>query len=507
MLQEYWQQTVEIFWVYVPQLVAAIAILVVGWLGALLLAAIVRGVLRRTSLDNRVAELIAGEGKEPIEIERAVGRVVFFLAMLFVLVGFFEVLNLTIITQPLTALLSGITAYVPNVLGAVGLLLIGWIVASVARKLLTMSLRAIDVDRRLGGEAGIDVEDSRPLSTSFAEAVYWLILLLFLPAALAALGVEGLLGPVEGLVGEILGVVPNLFAAALILAIGWFGARLVQRVVSSLLAASGADALAEQAGITSALGTKKLSSLIGLLVYVLILIPVLISALQALQLTAITGPATDMLSNILGSVPFLFGAALLLLLAYFVGRIVAELVRNLLRSAGFDKVLAHIGIGGSVAQGASAPSAVVATLLVVAIMLFASIEAAALVGFENLSALLSAFVVFAGQVIVGLIVLGVGLYLARVAADAVRASDVAQARVLGVATYASIAVLAGAMALRQMGLAEDIINLAFGLLLGSIAVATALAFGLGSREIAARHVERWVAALNDADAGRGPSAR
>jgi hypothetical protein len=61
--------------------------------------------------------------------------------------------------------------------------------------------------------------------------------------------------------------------------------------------------------------------------------------------------------------------------------------------------------------------------------------------------------------------------------------------------------------LRQMGLAEDIINLAFGLLLGSIAVATALAFGLGSREIAARHVERWIAALNDADAGRGPSAR
>jgi hypothetical protein len=45
------------------------------------------------------------------------------------------------------------------------------------------------------------------------------------------------------------------------------------------------------------------------------------------------------------------------------------------------------------------------------------------------------------------------------------------------------------MGLRQMGIADDIVNLAFGLLLGAIAVAVALAFGLGSREIAAREVE------------------
>ena len=47
------------------------------------------------------------------------------------------------------------------------------------------------------------------------------------------------------------------------------------------------------------------------------------------------------------------------------------------------------------------------------------------------------------------------------------------------------------MALRQMGLANEIINLAFGLLLGAIAVAVALAFGLGGREIAARTLTEW----------------
>ena len=502
MIQELWQQTVDVFWVYVPRLAAAVAILVVGWLAALLLAAIVRGALRRTSLDNRIADWIASDKEEPIEIERAVGRIVFFLAMLFVLVAFFDALDLTVVTEPLNALLSGISGYVPNLLGAAALLLTGWIVASVIRRLLNVALRRLEVDRRLGGGAGIEAAEELPLSSSFSEAVYWLILLLFLPAALGALGVEGLLGPVEGLVDEILGIIPNLFAALLIFAVGWFAARLVQRVVTNLLAAAGIDAVADQLGLSSTLGAKKLSGVVGLLLYVLILIPVLISSLQALELSAITGPATEMLSSILSAIPLLFGAGLLLVLAYFVGRIVAELVSTLLRSAGFDNVLEHIGIGG--ARATVAPSAIIGTLLVVAIMLFASIEAAALVGFETLSALVAGFVVFAGQVVIGVVVLGVGLFLARVASEAIRVSGIRQAQILGLATYSAIVILAGAMALRQMGLADDIINLAFGLLLGSVAIAIALAFGLGSRDIAARQVESWVATLHSDSAGEEP---
>ena len=112
-------------------------------------------------------------------------------------------------------------------------------------------------------------------------------------------------------------------------------------------------------------------------------------------------------------------------------------------------------------------------------------------GFQNLSALLSNFVGFAGQVILGLVVFGVGLFLANVAAETVRSSSAKQASLFAAAARISIIVLAGAIALRQMGLANEIIELAFGLLLGSIAVAVALAFGLGGRDIAARQIEQW----------------
>lgn len=491
---------------YLPNLVGALLILVIGWLAALVLAAIVRGALKRTTLDNRLVAAIGGESARDVQVERIAGKAVYYLAMLFVLVAFFQALNLTIITEPLNALLTRVTEFVPRVLGAGALLALAWVLATVLRTLVSKAMTATDLDRRLGGEAGFEDGEALPLSQTLGEAVYWLVFLLFLPAILGALALEGLLEPVQGLTDQVLTFLPNIFAAGLILAIGWFVARLVQRIVANLLAAAGFDSLAERVGLDSALGDRKLSGLLGLIVYVLVLIPVLISSLNALELDAITRPASNMLGQILDAVPGLFAAGLLLTIAYFIGKLVSGLISNLLAGAGFNSVLAHLGFGTGDPEGGGAndentPSDVVGILIMVAIMLFASIEAAGLLGFVALSGLLSGFIVFAGQVVLGLIVLGVGLYLSNVAARAVLASGAPQSGLLATAARISIIVLAGAMALRQMGLADDIINLAFGLLLGSIAVAVALAFGLGARETAARYVDEWTRNFRSKDPG------
>jgi hypothetical protein len=227
-------------------------------------------------------------------------------------------------------------------------------------------------------------------------------------------------------------------------------------------------------------------------VYVLVLIPVLIAALNALALEAITRPASNMLNVILVALPAIFAASLVVMIAYVVGRVVAGLITNLLTGAGFNAVLALLGLGKEPAEGERTPSEIVGYLVLVAIMLFAAIEASRLLGFVLLADLVVQFTVFAGQVILGLIIFAIGLYLANLAARTVQASGAVQAGLLAMAARISILVLAGAMALRQMGLANEIINLAFGLLLGAIAVAVALAFGLGGREAAARELEEWL---------------
>jgi len=492
-VQVFLEQMAQLVGGYIPNLIAALVILVVGWLVALIISAIVRGALRRTTLDNRLARWVVGEeAAKAIEVERHIARGVYYLIMLFVLIAFFQTLGLTIITEPLNQLLIQVFEYAPRLLGAGLLLLIAWIVASALKLVISRVLSAAKIDERLGSGAGLEEEKHVPLAQTLGNAVYWLVFLLFLPAVLSALALEGLLQPVQGMINQILGFLPNIFAAGLILAIGWFVARIVQRIVTNLLAAVGTDRLSERVGLAPVLGKQQLSGLLGLVVYVLILIPVLIAALNALALEAITRPASNMLSVILEALPAIFAAILVVVIAYVVGRVVAGLLTSLLTGVGFNAILARLGLGKEPGEGERTPSEVVGYLVLVAIMLFAAIEASRLLGFVLLANLVVQFTAFAGQVVLGLIVFAIGLYLANLAAKTVQASGVAQAGLLAMAARVSILVLAGAMALRQMGLANEIINLAFGLLLGAIAVAVALAFGLGGREAAARELEEWL---------------
>ncbi len=490
-MQAMMDQVVQFLGARAPTLLVALGILVGGWIVALMAAAAVRGILSRTTLDNRLAEWVFGEEKAgKIEVERVAGQLVFYLGMLFVFVGFFQKLGLTLITQPLTLLLNEIFGFAPQLLGAIALLLLAWLAATFLRLLLTGVLDKTQLDERLTAEAGMEGDKPVPLAKTLGDAVYWLVFLLFLPAILGTLGLQGILEPVQGMLNKALAFLPNLLTAGLTLAVGWFLARVVQRIVTNVLAALGTDRLSADLGMDAALGSRKLSGLIGVVAYVMILIPVLISALNALALEAITRPASNMLGILLAAVPSIFAAALLLALAYMVGRLVAGLTSNVLTHAGFDGVFARLGLKIETKAGAG-PSAMVATLVNIGILFFAGIEAFRLLGFATAADLVANFMVLAGHILLGLVVFGVGLFLANLAAETVRSNQTAQANLLAVASRVSIIVLASAMALRQMGLANEIINLAFGILLGSVAVAIAIAFGLGGRDVAARFLDDW----------------
>jgi len=121
---------------YLPKVAAAIGILVVGWIIAMIAASAIRAALNRTTLDNRLAAWFAGDEKaRKINIEAAVGRVAYYLVMLFVLVAFFQALELTMVTEPLNALLTRLFEFVPRILGGGALLLVAWLLATALRGL------------------------------------------------------------------------------------------------------------------------------------------------------------------------------------------------------------------------------------------------------------------------------------------------------------------------------------------------------------------------------------
>jgi hypothetical protein len=495
-MQSFWGQIVSTLGAYLPSLAGAVVILVGGWLVAFGLSTLVRKILHKTNLDSKAASWISGEETaRKIEVEQGISKGVFYLIMLFVLVAFFQTLGVTQITEPLNRFLTQVFVFAPQILGALLLIVIAWAVASVLKMLVYRGLSAFGIDRRLGTHAGLEESTRIPLTRSLADIVYWLVFLLFLPGILSTLRLEGILGPIQTMVDKILGFMPNIFTSAVIFLVGWFVARVVQKIVTNLLAAMGIDKLLEKVGLTEALGKQGLSGLIGLIVYVFILIPIIIAALNALAIDAITKPASEMLNTILATIPDIFAATLVLTIAYVVGRLVTTLITNLLTGIGFNSLFVWLGLSHKPAEGTQSPSAVVGFLILVVIMFFAIIEASDLLGFAALSNLISQMIVFVSHVIVGLIVFGIGLFLANLVSKTIKTTDAANASIFALVAKIAILVLVGAMALRQMGLANEIINLAFGLILGALALALAIAFGVGGREVAAQELQDWIKSI------------
>lgn len=497
-MMDYWERFRALTESHLPEvayLLAPFAILILGWLVALVVAAVLNAVLKRTDLDNKLFKSILGEETAAgIKPERWISKGAYYLLMLFVLVAFFQSIGLTIVTQPLNAVLIQIFSFAPRLLSAGLLLLLAWVIARITRALVVRMLNAIRADEKLSDSAGLEGQTPVPLSQNMGNAIYWLVFLVFLPGILDALSLEGLLAPVRTMLGKGMAFVPNIFAAGLIMLVGWFAARIGQRIVTNLLAATGLDEMGKRFGLPTILSKANLSGLAGTIVYALVLILVAVAALDALQFAAISQPASQMLAAIFTAIPAIFTAALTILIAYLVGRFAAGLIADILQGMGFDDLFQRLGLSGS-AAGQRSPSNLVGYLVLVAVMLFASIEAAGLLGFAGLSQLFVTVTLFAANVGLGAIVFIFGLYLANLFAGMIGGEEGKERRYLRIVVRSGILVLSTAMALQQMGIASEIINLTFGLLLGAAALGIGLSFGLGCRELAAEEVRRWLASI------------
>jgi len=506
---------------FLPSLIWAIILLLLGWIVATVVAAAIKNLLRRTSLDDRIANLVMGQDpNRDVPVEKWVASVVYWVIFLFAIVASLNALNLEAVSEPLNNFLDQIFAYLPRVGGAVLLLAAAWITATVVRSLVINGLARFNLDDRLAQQTGME-QGSSPfvLNETIGNVLYWFIFLLFIPLILSALEIPGLLAPVEALINDFLQAIPRIITAGIVLALGWIIARIVRGVVTNLLMATGADQLGTRIGLrATAEEGISLSSLAGTIAYVLVLIPAVIAALNELDIEAISGPAILMLERILAAIPQIIMAALVVVVAYFVGKFVADLVTNLLRGAGFDNIMTVLGLpelnlGSSTPSPAQpgldaegrplttvqppgrTPSEIMGIIALVAVVLFGVVTATEILNFEGLTLIVRAILRIGARIISGLIVFAVGLYLANLAFRLVNSMGTGQARILAQAARISVIIFVGAMALQQMGVAPDIVNLAFGLLLGAIAVAIAIAFGLGGRDVAADQLREWLASF------------
>ncbi|MBD2260138.1 mechanosensitive ion channel [Pseudanabaena sp. FACHB-2040] len=506
---------------FLPSLIWAVVLLLLGWIIATVAALVVKNLLKRTRLDNRIANQILGQDpSQDVPVEDWISAAVYWVILLFAIIAFLNALNLAVVSQPLNNFLEQIFVYLPRIGGALLLLGVAWAVATLVKVVVARGLSQFRLDDRLAEHTGQEPGQSSPFAVNetLANALYWFIFLLFLPLVLDALGLRGLLLPVETLINRFLLAIPNIITAGLILLLGWLVARIVRGVVTNFLAAVGADRVGTRLGLKSSSQTGvALSNLVGTIAYILVLIPAAIAALNELDIVAISGPAISMLERVLFAIPQILTAGLVLVLFYLVGRFVADLVSDVLSSMGFDNLWHILGIP-ELSRPAAAearttfneeglpvttietprqtPSEVLGVIVLVGIVLFGVVTATEILGFTQLTAIVQSLLLVSARVLSGVVVFAIGLYLANLAYRVIYSVNSSQSQMLAQAARIAIIALVGAMALQQMGVATSIVNLAFGLLLGAVAVAFAIAFGLGGREVAGEQLRQWLSAFN-----------
>ena len=370
---------------------------------------------------------------------------------------------------------ENLPSFLGGVLGALLVLIIGYFVAKLIGNLVRKLVAKTGVDRRT---AGNDIN----VSKASGNFVFYILMLVVLIVVLEMMGFDRALAPLENITGDFLSAIPRIVGALVIGFAGYFIAKIISGLVG--LASGAIESFGERMGIDPTKGYS-LTKIITQIVFLFIFIPILIAAIEFLGIAAISEPATDMLRAFFEAIPRIIGAAIVLFVFYFVGKFIVNILKSLLANLGVDTIPARLNMQRML--GTTTLSNLLGNVAFFFIMFSGVLAAVDILEFERLSVILGELFELIGQIFFGLIILAVGSWVANIAHDAVKNGNSGEF-VASVAKYAVLALFI-AIALRTMGIADDMINLAFGLTLGAIAVAVALSFGLGGREAAGRQME------------------
>jgi Mechanosensitive ion channel, conserved TM helix len=540
---------------HLPGIALALGILIGGWLVALLLRGITFAGLKRTTIDDRLGAALNIENPDH-RIERAVARAVYWVALAFVGVAFLERLNVKAVTQPIVALLEGLSLAVPSLLKAALIGLVGFVVATLVRKALVALLDKTNFVGKLESWSGMEQSEAAAVekeskkkkkkgskaaakspadfSQTLGSVAFWVIIALTAVPVLEALKIGVLAAPMSVALSVVSSYVPKVLGAALLGALGYFLGRMARAVVTAVLDKTGLDGALKRVGLGAVLGKQTAGSILGNVVMLFIFLHFAISAVGRLDIPEISEPLGMTLTMIYAFLPRLLVAGVLLAIGVAVGKIGASLARGILAAIGFNSLMVYIGLhkevsaeaeeqqrrslellkrrtadsaseGGEEEDGgeedAEDPLIAGATTMktpadfggivfgVVIVLLFLR-QALGTMGLAGLAGMLDTALGYLPQVLVAGLVLGAGMWAGGWAHDRVgelvSKSKDGMVTALPVVVRVTIISIAAMVALQQLGVGNQLIGIAFALVLGSICLALALAFGLGGREVAGR---------------------
>lgn len=350
------------------------------------------------------------------------------------------------------------------------ILLVGLIVVKLIVSLFSRALKKIDF------------LDRTDLVNPIASLVKAVLTIFVLVAVLQHFGLTDVLAPLKNMADKFLAAVPNIMGAGVIAYAGWVIAKLVSGLVDV-----GLRKVDKRLAAKTGNEKLKISSFGSAFIFGAILLPIVVAALGVLNVPSITVPASDMINELMAAVPNIVGAGIILLVTYLVAKFVVYMLTGLLDGMNINALPGKLGLQGLFSDSFT-PLKLVGGAVMFFSMLTASTAAVNTLGIDVISKIFAKVLSFGGGILVGGLILIVGNFLGTVAH-----TKLTQSHSKGLASIARFAILGLvlAMGLQAMGLADHIVNMAFGFVIGAVAVAAALAFGLGGRDAAKTVADNW----------------
>lgn len=400
-------------------------------------------------------------------------------------------------TNSLQGLWVSFVAILPNLLGALLLLVLAWIIAILVKKAVIKGLSAFHFDNKLvkWGVAPT-IEDAQRIIGSIGKVFYYLIWLFFIPGILARIGLGNIALPITNMFDNFMAFLPKFFGAFVILTIGYFVAKFVKELVQSLLESINVDRWLSKytqssnqtnQPSTTAVAVEKntIARVLASVAFMIVLIPVLTMALETLQIRSISEPIVNVLNQVLAAIPNILVAVILLIVGTLIAKFVADLLEGLLENAGINRFSHYLNPTGASRLNLSQ---VIAKIVQAVIIVFFTVEALNAVNLEVLNTIGVAIISYLPSILIGLIILGLGIFGGNALSAFLKEST--GSSLLGEVVKYILYVLAVFMTLDQLQFASTIVNTAFLFIMGGVAVAFALAFGLGGREFAKLQLQK-----------------
>ncbi|HOX39847.1 MAG TPA: mechanosensitive ion channel [Candidatus Brocadiia bacterium] len=455
----------------------ALAILVGGWI----LARVLQKGLTRGLAKTKADEWLSEKTGRQFRFSEIVGQVFFGLVMLFVFGLMLNALKFTEIAEPINLLLTSVAMYVPRLVAGGAILIVAYIIGRVAQVLAAGIIASSGVDKYFQKE---DSTEGFSLSRTTGTIVFSLVMLVSLPLVLEALNLQDMAEPFQKLASQILNeFLPKLALAGIIIVVGWWLAKLARSLLLDILKATRIDNLAAKLGLGA---SPSLSEVLSSIAFVVALLMVAMEAMEKLGLEAMHQQVRTLVNSVLEFLPDLASALIVMALAIIGGRLLQTVVSRMLENA-TRKVSPYLG---EIAEGLDL-AAICGKVVMIMVVLFGAVQASELLGLEEIRKTMEGATTIALKVISAMAIMIFAVLISSFARNLVSKSS-PDMPYLGGLVRGAILALGISMALSQLEMAQTVVHAAFILLLGSVSVAVALAFGLGGRNVAEKELDRLV---------------